>query len=87
MLTIPLTLAQAAACAYVLYVCVMVIHAMTGGTRHLIRLAYLLLAAGALVGVISAIPSPSIANALMAGGLALFLAGNERRQNAAEPSL
>lgn len=79
MLNIPLTLAQAAASLYVLFICVMVLHAMTRSTRHLIRLTYVLLGAGSLCGAVTALSAPTFANALLVLGVALYLACNERR--------
>lgn len=80
MTIIPLAAAQVAACLYVLYICVMVLHAMSGTTRILVRLSFLLLSAGALSGAVTALANPSFTNTLMAIGLALFLAANERRE-------
>ena len=51
----PLILAQAAACAYVLFLCVMALRIMSPSTRHLIRLSYLFLGAGALCGAVTAV--------------------------------
>lgn len=76
---IPLTLAQMAACGYVLFICLMVLRVMTHSTRHLVRLSYLFLSAGALAGIITGLETPSFPNAIMAIGVALFLAVNERR--------
>lgn len=85
MLTIPLTLAQASASAYVLFVGLMVLRKMTHATALRWRTAYLLLSAGALYSGISSIPAPSVSNALLAAGVAIFLACNERRNRATQP--
>lgn len=79
MFTIPLTLAQAAASLYVLFICLMVLRAMSGSTRHLVRLAYLALSTGALCGAVTSISAPTITSAVMATGMALFLVCTERR--------
>lgn len=82
MLTIPLTLLQVAACAYVLFICIMVLNAMSLFTRHAMRVAYILLAAGALAGIHSAVAAPRFSDGLLAAGVALFLACNGRREDA-----
>lgn len=82
MLTIPMTLLQAASCAYILFVSVMVLNTMSLFTRHMIRVAYLLLAVGAAAGIHTALSAPSFSYGLLAAGVALFLACNERRHHA-----
>jgi len=77
-----LSMLQATACAYVLFIAVLVLNAMGPYTRHTMRISYVLLAAGALAGVYSAITAPNFGNGLMALGVALFIACNERRSNA-----
>lgn len=77
-----LTALQAASCLYVLFICVAALNAMGLYTRHMMRAAYLLLATGSLAGIHSAISQPSVANSVLALGVALFLACNARRQNA-----
>lgn len=86
MLIILLTVWQIAACFYVLFVCVMVLNAMSQMTRHAMRFAHLLLAAGAVAGVHSALVHPDLSSSLLSSGLALFLVCNERQKNANRPA-
>lgn len=76
-----LTVMQIAACAYVMFVCVMVLNAMNHSTRNAVRYSYLALATGALAGIVN---GPTISGVLFAWGVALYLACNERRGYAPE---
>lgn len=77
-----LTSIQVAACGYVLYVCCMVLNAMTKNTRHTVRWSYLALSFGSLAGIVG---EPSLSGCVYAIDVALFLACNERRHHASQP--
>jgi len=77
-----LTTIQVAACGYVLYICIMVLNAMSKDTRLTVRGSYLALSFGSMAGIVG---EPSLPNAVYAIGVALFLACNERRHHAPQP--
>jgi hypothetical protein len=81
MLTILLTATQIAACAYVLYICIMVLNSMSKATRHMVRWSYLALSGGAFAGIIS---EPSWPACMLAIGVAVYLTCEERKGDASQ---
>lgn len=70
---------QGLAALYVLLVGLCTINRMGPRTRHLVRLSYIALAAGALAAIVSCVYSRDLFNCLFAVGVAMHFACNRRR--------
>lgn len=78
MITLILSLAQGAFCAYILAIAVIVYTDMRAHTRFGIRAAYIMIGTAALDGMLTC-TAPNFQACLMAGGVAFYLANSERR--------
>lgn len=76
-MNIVLPILQAVACAYMAIMSIMVLNRMTHRTRHMIRLAYLLILAGAGCGVLYCFEASTM-QVLLALGVSVLLEANER---------
>lgn len=72
---------QALACLYIAFRGLVCLNDMGPKTRHVIRIAYSLMTAGAGYGVVNCFPRPDLFTATLAVGFALYFYGDRRHSH------